>query len=201
MQQYFTETYPDPDSSGPKPKKRGTWRYALDILETLILSVLLFLAINAVSARIRVESISMQPTLYDGDFVIVNKLAYKLGDPSRGDVIIFRYPPDPDREPYIKRIIGLPGDQVRIADGMVYVNEVPLQEPYISAPPNYSGSWSVPEDSLFMLGDNRNHSSDSHSWGMVPLENVLGKALVVYLPVAHWQTLNPDTAAAAVPYP
>ena len=143
----------------------------------------------------------MQPTLYDGDFVIVNKLAYKLGDPSRGDVIIFRYPPDPDREPYIKRIIGLPGDQVRIADGMVYVNEVPLQEPYISAPPNYTGSWSVPEDSLFMLGDNRNHSSDSHSWGMVPLENVLGKALVVYLPVAHWQTLNPDTAAAAVPYP
>jgi len=201
MDQYFTEPYPDPDSEGSKQEKRGIGRYILDIFETILLSILLFMAINAVSARIRIESISMQPTLYEGDFVIVNKLAYKLGSPSIGDVIIFRYPPDPDREPYIKRVIGRPGDQVRITDGSVYVNETLIQEPYIKAPPNYVGNWTVPHGSLFVLGDNRNHSSDSHAWGMVPLENVLGKALIVYLPPAHWQMLDQDTAAAAEPYP
>lgn len=199
MEQYFTESYPDPNSKGEKEKKRGTWRYLVDILETILLSVLLFLAINAVTARIRIESVSMQPTLYEGDFVIVNKLAYKIGSPTRGDVVIFRFPPDPDREPYIKRILGLPGDEVLIRDGIVFVNGNPIEEPYINASPNYSGSWSIPDGKLFVLGDNRNHSSDSHTWGMVPMENVLGKALVVYLPVSHWQVLNQGTAAAAEP--
>ena len=176
-------------------------RYLFDIFQTFLLSVVLFIAINTISARIRIESISMQPTLYADDFVIVNKLAYKLGSPSIGDIIIFRYPPDPDREPYIKRIIGLPGDEVMVENGTVYVNNVALQEPYIKAKPDYSGNWRVPEGNLFVLGDNRNHSSDSHMWGMVPLENVLGKALVVYLPFSHWQVLTQNVATAAEPYP
>ena len=112
---------------------------------------------------------------------------------------IFHYPPDPDREPYIKRVIGLPGDHVRVQDGMVHINGSPIQEPYISAPPAYSGEWIIDENMVFVLGDNRNHSSDSHNWGTVPLENVIGKALVVYLPVAHWQVLDSDTATAAEP--
>ena len=199
MQEYITEPYPDPDLANPKQKKRSVVRLLLDVLETALLSVLLFLAINAISARIRIESISMQPTLYEGDFVMVNKLAYKFGSPARGDVIIFHYPPDPDREPYIKRVIGLPGDHVRVQDGMVYINGAPIQEPYISAPPAYSGEWIIDENMVFVLGDNRNHSSDSHNWGTVPLENVIGKALVVYLPVAHWQVLDSDTATAAEP--
>lgn len=199
MQEYITEPYPDPDLANPKQKKRSVVRLLLDVLETALLSVLLFLAINAISARIRIESISMQPTLYEGDFVMVNKLAYKFGSPARGDVIIFHYPPDPDREPYIKRVIGLPGDHVRVQDGMVYINGSPIQEPYISAPPAYSGEWIIDENMVFVLGDNRNHSSDSHNWGTVPLENVIGKALVVYLPVAHWQVLDSDTATAAEP--
>jgi len=199
MEQYFTEEYPDPNANNPNEQKRGVWRYLFDIFETVLLSILLFLAINAISARIRIESISMQPTLYEGDFVIVNKLAYKFGYPSRGDVIIFRYPPDPEREPYIKRVIGLPGDKIHAANSTIYINDVPLEEPYIKAAPNYSGMWTVPEGQLFVLGDNRNHSSDSHNWGMVPLENVIGKALVVYLPLSHWQVLDQETATAAEP--
>ena len=198
MDQYFTETYPDSGANQTK-KRRGGWRIFFDIAETILLSVLLFLVINAISARIRIESISMQPTLYEGDFVIVNKLAYELGSPSRGDIVIFKYPPDPDREPYIKRVIGVPGDEIRVSDSVVYVNNIPLDEPYISAPPSYTGTWSVPEGNLFVLGDNRNHSSDSHSWGMVPIENVLGKALIVYLPPAHWQVLDQELANAAQP--
>jgi signal peptidase I len=199
MENFHTEYLQDSDNS-PTVEKRGSMRrFVLDILETLVLSLVLFLGINAISARIRVESISMRPTLFAGDFIIVNKLAYKIGQPSRGDIIIFHYPPDPNREPYIKRVIGLPGETVQVGSGAVYVNNVRLDEPYISAPPSYEGQWKVPEDSLFVLGDNRNSSSDSHSWGMVPLSNVIGKAEVVYWPPTDWQVLNQATAAAAEP--
>jgi signal peptidase I len=196
LEHFHTETIPDrePDSW----KKRGSWRRALlDLLETLLLSLVLFLSINLVSTRIRVESISMQPTLYEGNFVIVNKLAYRLGDPGRGDIIVFYYPPDPDQEPYIKRVIGLPGDHLRIEDGQVYVNGSRLVEPYLAAATNQGGEWTVPPDSLFVMGDNRNSSSDSRSWGMVPLVNVIGKALVVYWPPEKWGLLSFPYAAAA----
>lgn len=199
MESFRSEYLPGSELPEPGENRRSIRRFVLDALETLALSLILFLAINAVSARIRVESISMQPTLFAGDFIIVNKLAYKLGEPGRGDVIIFHYPPDPNREPYIKRVIGLPGETVRIEGGKVYVNNVLLNEPYISAAPTYEGSWVVPEDSLFVLGDNRNSSSDSHSWGMVPLKNVIGKAEVVYWPPTEWQILNQSTATAAEP--
>ena len=199
MEHYHSEALPDPEVPSSDGNKGGMRRFLFDILETLLLSLVLFLGINAISARIRIESISMQPTLYAGNFVIVNKVAYMLGTPSRGDVIVFRYPPDPNREPYIKRIIGLPGDTVRVSGSNVYVNEVPLHEPYISAPPNYEGEWVVPEESLFVLGDNRNSSSDSHSWGMVPLKNVIGKAEVVYWPPTAWKMLNGNSAVAASP--
>lgn len=199
MDYYRSEHLPDSDSQSQEGKRGGVRRFFMDLLETLALSLILFLAINAVSARIRVESISMQPTLFSGDFIIVNKLAYRLGEPGRGDIIIFHYPPDPNREPYIKRVIGLPGETVRVTERKVYINDVRLDEPYISAPPNYEGVWEVPDDALFMLGDNRNSSSDSHSWGVVPLENVIGKAEVVYWPPTDWQLLNQGTAAAAEP--
>jgi signal peptidase I len=199
MEDFRTEITPDQDPELTEKKSGGVRRFLLDVLETIMLSLILFLAINAVSARIRIESISMQPTLYAGDFVIVNKVAYKIGSPSRGDVIVFHYPPDPDREPYIKRVIGLPGDTIGVQDRQVYVNDVPLNEPYINAAPAYEGAWTVPEDSLFVLGDNRNSSSDSHSWGTVPIGNVIGKAEVVYWPPAEWKVLNEAVAAAAGP--
>jgi signal peptidase I len=198
LENFRTEAIPEPPDLDPQ-ESGGLRRFLLDLLETILLAVVLFIGINAVSARIRVESISMQPTLYEGDFIIVNKLAYKLGAPSRGDVIIFHAPPDPTGEPYIKRVIGLPGDTVEVNGGKVYINGVPLREPYIKAAPNYHNTYQVPQDSLFVLGDNRNNSSDSHSWGSVPIRDVIGKAELVYLPFDHWQVLNEHIAAAAGP--
>ena len=199
MEHFHTESIPDPDPSAAPENEGGLRRMLIDIIETVLLSVVLFLGINAVSARIRVESISMQPTLYAGDFVIVNKVAYKFGEVDRGDVIVFRFPPDPDREPYIKRIIGLPNDIVRVSQGKVYVNNNPLQEGYIKAAPTYEGEWRIPEGSLFVLGDNRNNSSDSHTWGTVPMEYVIGKALFVYWPLEEWGAIKHDATASAAP--
>lgn len=199
MDDYITESYPDPHPNPPVSAAAGIKQFIKEFFETLLIAAIIFAGINAISSRIRVKSISMQPTLYERDFVLVNKLAYQVGAPNRGDVIVFEYPLDPDSEPYIKRIIGLPGERIEIHNGTVFVNGEPLSEPYTKASPNYTGSWNVPEGSLFVLGDNRNNSSDSHQWGMVPIENVLGKALFVYFPLSHWQFLNPETAAAAAP--
>lgn len=195
MEQFHTDLIPEnPSGDSRRP---GFLRFLLDVVETLILSVILFAAINAVSARIRVDGASMEPTLESGEFVIVNKLAYMLGKPQVGDVIVFHYPRDPSQE-YIKRVIGLPGDQVNVRAGQVYVNDQPLEEDYIAASPVYEYAQTVPQDALFVLGDNRNNSSDSHNWGTVPLGYVVGKALFVYWPPTDWGVLeHPSTASAA----
>jgi signal peptidase I len=187
-----------PEQEGGEKKGSGFWRFLLDILETVVLSVLLFLAINTISARIRVDGFSMEPTLRNGEFVIVNKLAYQFGKPGTGDVIVFHYPRDPEQE-YIKRVIGLAGDKVKIAGGQVLVNGKLIDEPYIAAPPRYESEWEVPQDSLFVLGDNRNNSSDSHNWGPVPMQNVIGKALFVYWPPEQWGLIEHPIAASAAP--
>jgi signal peptidase I len=199
MEHFQTEIIPDPVSPLGGDHPGGMRRFLLDVFETVLLSLLLFLGINAISQRIRVEQISMQPTLYAGNYVIVNKLAYRLGEPQIGDIIVFHPPLDPDQKPYIKRVIGLPGDQVVVQAGKVTINGQALDEPYINAPPSYAGTWQVPDGSLFVLGDNRNNSSDSHSWGTVPLDLVIGKAELVYWPPEAWKMLHPDIAAAAAP--
>jgi signal peptidase I len=191
-------TDPIADQAVSKKGRSRVVRFIIDVAETLILSILLFVGINAISARIRVDGHSMEPTLQSGEFVIVNKLAYKFGTPESGDVIVFHYPRDPNQE-YIKRIIGLPGDEVKISNGTVYLNEQPIQEPYIAAPPNYQSDWDVPTNSLFVLGDNRNNSSDSHNWGPVPMEYVIGKALVVYWPPEKWGLIQLPSSAKAAP--
>jgi len=169
----------------------------LEIIQTVLLSAVLFLAINLATTRILVQSVSMQPTLYESDRVLVNKLAYIIGSPDRKDVIVFNPPVSNVDEPYIKRIIGLPGDVVRIENGQVFVNDLPLQETYIAAPPEYNGTWSVPAGCVFVLGDNRNNSYDSHYWGVVALESVMGKAEFVFWPFEHLKMLNPRNASAA----
>jgi signal peptidase I len=161
----------------------------LDIIETVVLAVVLFLGINAISARVRVDGSSMNPTLQNGEFVLVNRLAYRIGDMQRGDIIVFRSINEPDLD-LIKRIIGVPGDDVLIQSGQVTVNGQPLSEPYIAAPPHYSGEWRVPEGLLFVLGDNRNDSSDSHQWGLLPFENVIGKAVLIYWPPPEWTLIQ-----------
>jgi signal peptidase I len=161
----------------------------IDILETLLLSVVLFFLINAVSARIKIDGSSMEPNLHHGEFVIVSKLNYRFGDPERGDVVVFDFPRNITQE-YIKRVIGLPGEHIRVDDGKLYVNDIMLSESYINIEPKYEGDWDVPENTLFVLGDNRNNSSDSHTWGMVPMNNLIGEALVVYWPPASWGLIN-----------
>lgn len=193
------ETTPEPLPTPPEPQTRRARfvHFLADVVEIFVLSAILYFGIDAISARIRVDGQSMEPTLHSGEYVIVNKLAYKMGEPSIGDVIVFRYPRNPSQE-YIKRVIGLPKDRVEILDGQVWVNGQVLDEPYIASAPNYQANWVVPEKSLFVLGDNRNNSSDSHAWGPVPLEYVIGKAIVVYWPPQRWGLIDHlDTAIAA----
>ncbi len=173
-------------------------RFVLDLFETIGLALILFLAINAVSARVRVDGFSMMPTLHDGEFVLVNKLAYQTGAPTRGDIIVFRSVNTPDLD-LIKRVIGLPGDKIVIRGGKVIVNGQTLNEPYIAAAPNYEGEWQVPSGYLFVLGDNRNDSSDSHAWGYLPIQNVIGKALLIYWPPPEWAMIDHVKIALAAP--
>jgi signal peptidase I len=160
-----------------------------EIFKTVVFAVLLFFAISALTDRVRVENISMQPTLNEGELLVVYKLAYRFGEPHRGDIIVFHHNRQPP-EDYIKRIIGLPGDRVRVEGGQVYVNDIPLYEPYIAEPPAYSGEWVVPPDSLFVLGDNRNRSSDSRIWGFVPMSDVVGRAVLIYWPPGKIRLLS-----------
>lgn len=157
-----------------------------EIVETLLLTLFIFWIVNSATGRYRVEGHSMMPTLKEGEYLIVNKLSYYLEEPERGDIIVLHYPRDPSRE-YIKRIVGLPGDQVEIGNGQVKVNGVVLQEPYLNGPPTYvDQSWVVPADNFFVLGDNRNNSSDSRSWSFLPRSDIVGKASIIYWGVEDW---------------
>ncbi|HSB65720.1 MAG TPA: signal peptidase I [Anaerolineales bacterium] len=181
-----------------QPKKRsGVFRFLVDVLETLVLSLVLFVGINAISARIRVDGESMIPTLQSGEYVIVSRLSYRFGTPHRGDIIVFHFPRDP-KEEYIKRLIGLPGDEVQVMDGHVYINGQRLDESYLDITMNYTGTWRVPAGQLFVLGDNRNNSSDSHDWGTVPMNYVVGKAILVYWPPLDWGLVGHVALATAV---
>jgi len=193
---FHTEAIPDPLL--PEESQPGFLRLVIDILETLVLSLILFLAINTVSARIKVDGYSMEPTLQDKEFILVNKMAYNWGTYGRGDIVVFHFPRNPKQE-YIKRVIGLPGDEIAVRDGAVTVNGIPQEEAYIKAPPAYEGVWIVPDDSLFVLGDNRNNSSDSHNWGWVPLDFVVGEAVFVYWPPTEWGLIEHPNQAMAAP--
>ena len=131
----------------------------------------------------------MNPTLQHGEYVLVSRLSYKTGEPQRGDIIVFSFPMD-QKQDLIKRVIGLPGETISINNNEVLVNGVKLEEPYIAQSPVYSGEWTVPEGQLFVLGDNRNDSKDSHQWGLLPTENVIGKALLIYWPPSEWKLIN-----------
>ena len=135
----------------------------------------------------RVEGQSMAPTLADQDRLIVNKLAYRIGDPRRGDIVMLYYPINPEKS-FVKRVIAEENDVVRIVDGRVYVNDVPLRDDYV--PPEYRshddyGPQVVPEGYYFVMGDHRNNSSDSRHWGMVPKKYIIGRVQVRWWPVPH----------------
>jgi signal peptidase I len=159
---------------------------------TLCVGVFLALGLRTFVAETRfIPSDSMVPTLSVGDHLIVEKLSYHLHPPQRGDVVVFKAPPalleQNLRDDLIKRVIGLPGDVIEVRAGKVLVNDNVLDEPYLAAPPSYGiGPIPVPDGEYFVLGDNRNHSYDSHYWGFVPAKNIIGHAVWCYYPLTHW---------------
>jgi signal peptidase I len=133
----------------------------------------------------RVEGLSMAPTLDDQDRLIVNKLVYRLSSPRRSDIVMLYYPLNPDKS-FVKRVIAEEGDQVRIVDGRVYVNDVPLPDDYVPEEYRSHDDWGpqvIPEGYYFVMGDHRNNSSDSRHWGMVPKKYIIGKVQVRWWPV------------------
>jgi signal peptidase I len=153
-----------------------------ELIETLILTLVIFLIIRFAVQNFRIEGSSMEPNFHDGQYLFVNKLIYMFQPPQRGDVIVF-VPPNSSSRDFIKRVIGLPGERVEIRSGTVFINGEPLIENYPLNPGSYSsGPIVVPPDEYFVLGDNRNYSSDSHSWGTVPLKKIIGKAWFSYWP-------------------
>ena len=147
-----------------------------ETLETVILAVLIFLVIRSIVQNYRIEGQSMEPNFHHGQYLLVNKLAYRLGEHKRGDVIVFHYPNNPTQD-YIKRVIGLPGDTIEIRDGVLFLNGLPVDEPYdqISMLRNISAQ-TVDPGNLYVLGDNRPASSDTRTWGQLQQEFVIGKA-------------------------
>lgn len=177
------ESTSNPQNSIFSPHQRGRLlKLIREVGETILIAGVLFLAVNLVTARIRVEGSSMEPSLHDGEFVVINRLAYRWANPDRGEIIVFNFPLDPERR-FIKRIIGLPGDTISVHQGTVFVNGIALDEPYIYAAPQYDGEWVVEEGHYFVLGDNRNNSSDSQNWGSLEAEDIIGKAVVIYWPI------------------
>ena len=186
-----------PEPAEILPPKNSWLHTILDIAKMLVVALVLYFLIDSVIDRVRVENISMVPTLKEGEILIVNKLAYQLGSVERGDILTFHYPLETKLN-YIKRAIGLPGDTVEIKGKQVSVNGITLNEPYIVSPSDYEGEWIVPAESVFVLGDNRVDSADSHVWGFVPFKDLVGKALAVYWPLDRIRLLtHPNLMLAA----
>jgi len=180
----------------PAIRRAEIRRMIFDVVETLLLALVLYFGIDAISSRVRVENVSMQPTLFEGEFVLVSKMSYWVGKPEIGDIVVFHAPTEPG-EDFIKRVIGTPGDIITVEDGKVFVNDYRLDEPYIADVPRYEGEWQVPDGEYFVLGDNRNQSSDSHSWGYVTADKFVGKAVLVYWPFNQFEVLNhPEIVSA-----
>ncbi len=197
---------PGEDTSSKRDNRTTAW----EIIETILLALLIFLMVRGVVLNFRVDGNSMEPSLSHAEMLIINRRAYTSLDvnsmlsylpgidradedrrylfnpPNRGDIVVFR-PPGTNGDPYIKRIIGLPGETIEVRDGAVYVDGQRLDEPYVSSPTAWRGSGAepsveIPDDEYFMLGDNRSNSSDSRSFGTVPKENIIGKSWLAYWP-------------------
>ncbi len=220
-----TATMPAQRRSIFRPLGRGL----REIAETVILALLIFLMVRAVVQNFQVEGSSMNPTFEHQWYVLVNKSLYweinldtvskfipfvDPGDdptrylfrgPKRGDVIVFRSPTVPENAPerdFIKRIIGLPGETVEVRDCTVFIDSLPLDEPYINELPRYThGPETVPPDHYFVFGDNRNNSSDSKNWGPLPKENIIGQAWLIYWPRSAFGLVDNTSVTPMEPEP
>lgn len=219
------EVQPPSDSQKPTQEKKKTSAIR-EILETAILAILIFVLVRSVVLNFRVEGSSMLPTMSNGEMILVNRNAYRefnlgdlvdwipgvpeqdwftivdWGEPERGDVVVFTPPEPGEQKPYIKRVIGLPGDHVQITEDLnVVVNGVALDEPYIG---NYRNECvrvtnfpycdlTVPEGHYFVMGDHRNNSQDSRYFSVVEEDRIIGKAWLVYWPISEFGTVShPD---------
>jgi signal peptidase I len=183
-------THPTVSPVYPRPKLhiRGFGR---EILETIILIGAIYALVNLASVRFIVEGPSMQPNFHTGQVLVVSRLNYLFAPPQRGDIVVFN-PPNQgvDEPPYIKRIIGLPGELVEIRDALVYVNGIQLSEPYINEPCQPARcpdkNWTLGPNEYIVMGDNRNHSSDSRAFNQVTRDRFIGEALIRYWPISDW---------------
>ena len=182
---------PAAQTGGPKTNTLSALWSALSWVRDLAFSVLIAVVLIVfIYQPVKVEGTSMMPTLSDQERIFINKFTYRfgLGSIERGDTVVFWYPLDSSKS-YIKRVIGTPGDRVRVEDGQVYVNGRALVEDYVPPDNRDFSSWkdgveqTVPADRYFVLGDHRNSSSDSRSWGYVPRANIYGKAVFIYWPL------------------
>lgn len=173
-----------PTETGTTPglvSRRSIWR---DIVEILLLIATIYTLVNLATTRYEVIGDSMQPNFFTGEHIIVNRFAYYYGSPARGDVIVMIDPRDVTLN-FIKRMIGLPGETVQIKEGRVYINGALLDEPYIRdfCRNNCDGNWTLKDNEYFVLGDNRPVSYDSHAFGPVPRNLIVGQAWILYWPL------------------
>ncbi len=185
----------------------------LEIVETLVLTLVIFFVIQTFVAQpYQVKQESMERTLEPGQYVLVDKLTPRIDTYKRGDIVVFKPPPDwvqPDNTPFIKRVIGVGGDTIEVRDdGKVYVNDVAIDEPYLyadgdvpeptDADPDLN-SWTIPEGELFLMGDHRANSADSRAFGAVPVDNVIGRAWLRYWPMDTFGILTTPTYPELAP--
>jgi signal peptidase I len=193
-------TLPEPSeetviATPPIPRWQRFWRDQRDNVRVLGVALVLAIVMRLWVAEPRfIPSNSMEPTLQVGDRLIIEKVSYYLHPPEAGDIVVFHAPPQlypygyGPEQAFIKRVVAVPGQTVTITGQQVYVDDEPLLEPYIQAPPAYEMSpVTVPPNMLFVLGDNRNNSNDSHVWGILPQSNVIGRAYIRFWPIAQWQ--------------
>jgi signal peptidase I len=214
-----TQVEPSTDEQPVPRTSRRTRALVKEIVETAVLTLMIFLAVRAMVLNFKVDGLSMAPTLQHGQYLLVNRAiyfnleaglvhrvwpqaptvldrVYLFHPPQRGEIVVL-WPPSSSDRPYIKRVIGLPGETVAIRGGVVTVNGVPLTEPYIKAPAAYTMAPRViGAGEYFVLGDNRNNSSDSHLFGTVPADHIVGKAWLSYWPAELIGPL-PDATYAA----
>jgi signal peptidase I len=192
-------------TSSTQPTATGNWWSRLpksqrENAQILVIALALALIIRLFVAEPRyIPSDSMVPTLEIGDRLVVEKVSYYLRPPKMGDIVVFEPPPQlleygySRDKAFIKRVIGTPGDVVQISNGLVYINGQPLAESYIAAAPDYEmPPVSVPNQQVFVMGDNRNNSNDSHIWGFLPQQNIIGRAIFRFFPIDRigWTTLR-----------
>jgi signal peptidase I len=185
----------------PQPRIRQGHSFLRDVIETVLLIAAIYAFVNLATARFVVDGRSMFPNFDTDQFIIVSRLSYIVGEPQRGDVVVFHYPKQPDRD-FIKRVIGLPGENVTILAGRVYIDGMLLEEPYIQnfcTGTSCDGEWLIGPDQYFVLGDNRSASKDSQDFGPVDRKYIVGRAFLRYWPpkdwgiIQHWGFSNSGT--------